>query len=72
MIFYHKRLIFFAMKREQQLIHDYLRRVGRNGGLKRRRRLSSADARDMVRVREALRAFRKFHAEQIYQLYECS
>ena len=58
------------MKREQQLIHDYLRRIGRNGGLKSKRRLSSADARDMVRVREALRAFRKFHAQCFWYLRE--
>ncbi len=58
------------MIREQQLIHDYLRRIGRNGGLKSRRRLSTADAREMVRVREAIRAFRKFHAQCFWYLRE--
>ena len=33
-----------------------------------RRVLSSADARDMVRVREARRAFREFHAQCFWYL----
>ena len=33
-----------------------------------RRTLSSADARDMVRVREARRAFREFHAQCFWYL----
>jgi hypothetical protein len=43
-------------------IRDYLAEIGRRGGLKSRRTLDSATARDMVRVREARRAFRRFHA----------
>jgi hypothetical protein len=41
----------------------YLAAIGRRGGTKSRRRLSSDTALDMVRVREARRAFRKFHAQ---------
>jgi hypothetical protein len=43
-------------------VQEYLRAIGRRGGLASRRRLSSDAARDMVRVREARRAFRRFHA----------
>ncbi len=41
-------------------IKRYLAEIGRRGGIKSRRRLDAADARDMVRVREARRAFRRF------------
>jgi hypothetical protein len=44
-------------------IRKYLAEIGRAGGLKSRRRLDPATARQMVRVREARRAFRRFHAE---------
>ncbi|MDP3758878.1 MAG: hypothetical protein Q8R01_00005 [Ramlibacter sp.] len=43
-------------------LREYLRRIGRRGGLKSRRALPSETARDMVRVREARRAFRRFRA----------
>ena len=46
----------------------YLARIGRKGGSRSRRALSSADARDMVRVREARRAFREFHAQCFWYL----
>lgn len=46
----------------------YLARIGRKGGSTSRRGLSSADARDMVRVREARRAFREFHAQCFWYL----
>jgi hypothetical protein len=39
---------------------EYLRQIGRRGGLKSRRILDAKTARDMVRVREARRAFRRF------------
>ncbi len=48
------------MKRE---VHAYLREIGRRGGRKSRRHLDPATARDMVRVREARRAYRRFHAQ---------
>ena len=44
-------------------VNSYLSRIGRKGGSKSRRKLSSADARNMVRVREARRAFSEFHAQ---------
>ena len=40
----------------------YLAKIGRKGGIKSRRQLDPADARRMVQVREARRAFRRFHA----------
>jgi hypothetical protein len=43
-------------------INDYLARIGRRGGRKSRRVLDPAAARDMVRVREARRAFRRFRS----------
>ena len=41
-------------------LREYLRRIGRRGGLKSRRILDSKTACDMVKVREARRAFRRF------------
>jgi hypothetical protein len=43
-------------------VKKYLAEIGRLGGLKSRRTLDAGTARDMVRVREARRAFRRFHA----------
>ncbi|WP_419857811.1 hypothetical protein [Candidatus Palauibacter irciniicola] len=40
----------------------YLAEIGRRGGRKSRRRLDPETAREMVRVREARRAFREFYA----------
>jgi len=51
-------------------ISQYLSEIGRKGGRKSRRELSSSDARNMVRVREARRAFRKFHARCFWYLRE--
>jgi hypothetical protein len=55
---------------ENREISQYLSEIGRKGGRKSRRKLSSADARDMVRVREARRAFRRFHAQCFWYLRE--
>ena len=41
-------------------VREYLAEIGRRGGRKSRRTLDSETARDMVRVREARRAFRRF------------
>ena len=41
-------------------VRDYLSEIGRRGGIKSRRKLDRATASDMVRVREARRAFRRF------------
>lgn len=43
-------------------VKGYLREIGRRGGRKSRRTLSTQQARDMVKVREARRAFRDFHS----------
>ncbi len=43
-------------------IRAYLSENGRRGGRKSRRVLAPAAARGMVRVREARRAYRRFHA----------
>jgi general stress protein YciG len=41
----------------------YLAEIGRKGGQRSRRRLEAEQARTMVRVREARRAYRRFHAQ---------
>jgi CRISPR/Cas system-associated protein Csm6 len=43
-------------------VRDYLAEIGRRGGSKSRRTLDPETARRMVRVREARRAYRRFHA----------
>ena len=43
-------------------ISAYLAEVGRRGGRKSRRTLDPETARSMVRVRQARRAYRRFHA----------
>jgi len=43
-------------------IREYLAEIGRRGGRKSRRTLDSETARNMVRLREARRAYRRFHA----------
>ncbi len=44
-------------------VSKYLAAIGRRGGLKSRRTLDPETARQMVRLREARRAFRRFHDE---------
>jgi hypothetical protein len=44
-------------------VRAYLARIGRRGGQKSRRRLEPEAARGMVRLREARRAFRRFHTQ---------
>ena len=44
-------------------VKEYLSKIGRRGGLKSRRVLDPDTARSMVRVREARRLYRRFHAE---------
>lgn len=44
-------------------VRRYLAEIGRRGGSKSRRRLDPDAARAMVRVREARRAYRAFHAQ---------
>lgn len=47
---------------EDPAVREYLAAIGRRGGLKSRRALDPETARRMVAVREARRAFRRFHA----------
>ena len=42
-------------------VHDYLAHIGRRGGTKSRRTLDPETARNMVRVREARRAYRTYY-----------
>jgi hypothetical protein len=42
-------------------IRRYLRAIGSRGGRASKRALTQEQARDMVKVREARRAFRRFH-----------
>lgn len=44
-------------------MREYLSEIGRKGGKKSRRQLSSQAAKDMVRVREARKIYRKFFAQ---------
>ncbi len=43
-------------------VKQYLAAIGRKGGKKSRRELSPETARDMVRVREARKAFKRFYS----------
>ncbi len=47
----------------ERSVREYLAEIGRRGGRKSRRVLDSETARVMVRVREARRMYRRFHAE---------
>ena len=43
-------------------IREYLSSIGRQGGKKSRRELTAETAREMVKIREARRAFRRFYS----------
>ena len=45
----------------QPVIREYLAEIGRRGGKKSRRALSPEKAREMVQIREARRAYRRFY-----------
>jgi hypothetical protein len=47
----------------ERSVRAYLAEIGRRGGRKSRRALDPETARAMVRVREARRAYRRFHAK---------
>jgi hypothetical protein len=51
-------------------IRQYLSEIGRKGGRKSRRALARETARDMVRVREARKAFRKFYTQCFWYMRE--
>lgn len=68
---YHKRLmIIIEMKAVPKTISDYFASIGRKGGSKSRRRLSSEQAKNMVRVREARKAYKKYHAQCFWYMSE--
>lgn len=46
----------------EESVRKYLSEIGRRGGVAGRRRLGADTAREMVRVREARRAYKKFYA----------
>lgn len=50
------------MKAMERDLQEYLAEIGRRGGRRSRRTLTAEQARAMVRVREARRAYKKFHA----------
>ena len=47
----------------QPAVREYLSAIGRRGGRVSRRALTRQRARDMVKVREARRAFHRFYAQ---------
>ena len=51
-----------------QAVRAYFSRIGRKGGVRSRRELSSAEARNMVRIREARRALQEFHSQCFWYL----
>ncbi len=53
-----------------QSVREYFSKIGQTGGLKSRRTLSPEKAREMVRVREARRAFHRFYAQCFWYLRE--
>jgi len=57
----HRKRITLSMSGMSREVKDYLSRIGRKGGQKSRRALDPETARRMVAVREARRAFRRFH-----------
>ncbi len=46
-----------------EAVKQYLSEIGRRGGTRSRRSLSPETARTMVRIREARKAYRRFHAQ---------
>ena len=56
------------MKTPPADVSAYLADIGRKGGKKSRRCLSPEDARNMVRIREARRAFREFYAQCFWDM----
>ncbi len=47
----------------ESTVKEYLAAMGRRGGVKSRRELTSEEAREMVKVREARRAYQKYYAQ---------
>ena len=58
---YHKLLKIKIMK--NSVVIEFLREIGRKGGKTSRRRLEPEVAKDMVRLREAKRAYKRYHSQ---------
>lgn len=56
---YHKRDTIYSM---EPAVRAYLAEIGRRGGRRSRRVLAPETAREMVRLREARRAFKRYHS----------
>lgn len=56
------RFIISGLCQDVSGFRTYLAEIGRRGGQKSRRKLDPETARAMVRVREARRAYRRFHS----------
>jgi hypothetical protein len=51
------------MDGRRSAVRKYLSAIGRKGGLAGKRALAPEEARAMVKIREARRAYRKYHAQ---------
>jgi hypothetical protein len=51
-------------------VKAYLAEIGRKGGKKSRRKLTAEQSREMIRVRESQRAFRRFYAQCFWYMRE--
>lgn len=54
----------------RQAVKQYLAQIGRKGGQKSRRQLSPETAKNMVKIREARRAFRNFYTSCFWSFDE--
>ena len=63
-------MTIIEMRDPSSQIRAYLAEIGRKGGQKSRRELTPQAARNMVRVREARRAFRRFYARCFWYMDE--
>ena len=50
-------------------VRQYLAEIGRRGGKRSRRTLTPQQARSMVRIREARRAYRRFHTSCFWSFH---
>ena len=63
-------MIIVDMKDTSQTISNYFASIGRKGGSCSRRTLSPEQAKDMVRIREARRAYKKYHTQCFWYMPE--
>lgn len=61
---YHNQLMINSMKKHiDKHISSYLSQIGKKGGKKSRRVLDPAIAKEMVRIREARKLFKKYYTQ---------